>query len=308
MSESTQTTVEQQLYQNCTIWITSVSSWSGKDKLKASDLGKDPDDILDIIELGRKNVIPDEVRINMLKPSSQVTSLMTTVGKRFFIRGAWLVPNTNFMQAQTGLEKIDSNQAVIVEDLIANLPQIKEEMIEKYPILEDAKWPTDQQIRNRFKVKWHVCEIRGAEINEADPVDLIAAKRRFQAQLSETYEEYSSQIMEQARTAMLEAIHEISGKIEQGQKITEGTMKKPKRVVDDYLNIAQIFDLQDVKVEIEKLKVELENTDASDIRGNWDFAQQFADKLKGMANDIGDISGLSSDGTVKRVVRKGGVI
>ena len=153
MTESTQTTVEQQLYQNCTIWITSVSSWSGKDKLKASDLGKDPDDILDIIELGRKNIIPDDVRINMLKPSSQVTSLMTTVGKRFFIRGAWLVPNGNFMQAQTGLEKINDNQAVIVDDLINNLPAIQAEMIEKYPILADAKWPTDQQIRNRFKVK-----------------------------------------------------------------------------------------------------------------------------------------------------------
>ena len=239
----------------------------------------------------------------MLKPSSQVTSLMSTVGKRFFIRGAWLVPNSNFMQAQTGLEKIDSNQAVIVEDLINNMPAIQAEMIYKYPILADAKWPTDQQIRNRFKVKWHVCEIRGAEINEADPLDLIEAKRRFQQQLSETYEEYSEQIMDQAKTAMMEAIKEISDKIEQGQKITEGTLKKPKRVVDDYLNIAQIFDLQDVLAEIEKLKAELENVEAKDIRGNWDFSQQFADKIKGMAGNIGDISGLSADGSAKRRIQ-----
>jgi len=273
MSESTHTTtVEQQLYKNCTIWITSVSSWSGKDRLKASDLGKDPEDILSIFELGRKNVLPDDVRINMLKPSSQVTSLFSTIGKRFFIRGAWLVPNTHFMQAQSGLEKINENQSVIVEDLINNLPQIQEEMIEKFPVLSDAKWPTDKQIRNRFKVKWHVCEIRGAEINEADPMDLIAAKRKFQQELSDTYVEYSDQIMDQARTAMMEAIKEISEKITEGQKITEGTMKKPKRVVDDYLNIAQIFDLGDVQSEIGKLKEELENTDASDIRGSWDFA------------------------------------
>jgi len=293
-----------QIHGNSTIWITSVSSWSGKDKLTAADLGKHPDDILEIMNLGNKSLLMDDVRVGLHKASSQLTTLFSSIGKRFFIRGAWLVPNSHFMLAKTGVEKIRGDQGVFVEDLIDNIEDIKSEMIERFPILVDAKWPTDNQIRNRFSVQWHVCEIHGAEISEADPEELAQAKFEFQQELTKTYEEYSEQILQETKVAILDAIHEISKKIEDGQKITAATMKKPQRVIEDYLNIAQIFSLEDVQGEVLRLKSELESTDAADIRGNWDFAQEFAGTIKGMANSIGDLSGLSSDGTVKRVVRR----
>ena len=296
--------VAAQIQGKSTIWITSVSSWSGKDKLTAADLGKSPDDILDIMQLGSKNQLPDDIRVGLQKASSQVTTLFTSIGKRFFIRGAWLVPNSHFMLAKNGVEKISGDQSVFVEDLVDNLPEIKAEMIAKYPILEDAKWPTDDQIRNRFSVKWHVCEIHGAEVTEADPEELAQAKRQFQQELNKTYEEYSEQILNETKVAILDAIHEIAEKIATGQKITESSMKKPRRVIEDYLNIAQIFSLEDVKAEVLRLKAELETTDAKDLRDNWDFAQDFAETIRNMAGTIGDLSGLSSDGTVKRVVRK----
>ena len=295
---------EQQIYGNGTVWVTSVSSWAGKDRLTAADLGKNPEDILDIIELGRKKIITEDVRVKLLRPSSQITSLMSAMGKRFFIRGAWYIPNNHFLLAKEGIEKIRDNQALIVEDLIDNMPEIKEEMVERYPLLVDATWPTDKQIRARFSIKWHVCEIRGAEVSEADPDELAAAKREFQNQLTESYEEYKDQILIQAKVAMVDACHEISAKIEAGAKITEGTLKKPKRVVEDYLNISEIFDLEDVKEEVIKLRLELETIEARDLRSNWDFAQEFAESLRDMAANIGDLSGLSGDGTVKRVVRR----
>jgi hypothetical protein len=298
----TEENVEQQIYGNGTIWITTVSSWSGRDKLTAEDLGKSPDDILDIIELGRKKIIPEEVRIGLQRPNSQITSLMVSLGKRFFIRGAWYIPNNHFMLAKTGLDKIRDNQATIVEDLIDNLPEIKATMIEKYPMLVDATWPTEQQIRNRFSVNWHVCEIRGAEVTDADPEELAAAKLEFKDQLKKTYEEYRDQILEQAKVAIFDACNEISNKIETGQKITESTIKKPKKVIDDYLNIAQIFDLDEVKTAVVELRQKLEDINAQSLRDNWDFAQQFAETVRGMADTIGELSGLSSDGTVKRTV------
>jgi len=295
---------QQQFYGNGTVWITSVSSWSGKDKLTAADIGKRPEDILDIIELGRKKIVPEDQRVKLMRPSSQITSLMSALGKRFFIRGAWYVPNNHFLLAKNGLEKIRENQAVIVEDLVANMPEIKEEMIEKYPLLKNAVWPTDKQIQNRFSVKWEVCEIHGAEINEADPKELVAAKIEFQKQLTESYEEYKEQILMQAKIAIIDACHGIAKKIEEGQKITEHALKKPKRVIEDYQNIAEIFDLEDVKAEVSKLRAELEATEARELRDDWEFAQGFADTMQAMAENIGDLSGLSSDGTVKRVVRK----
>lgn len=297
--------VESKLYGNGTIWFISVSSWSGKDKLKAEDIGKTSEDILDIIELGRKSLTPDETRIRMKRSPSQINSLMTTIGARkFFFTGAWWVPDNKFMQAKAGLDKIEDEQNATVDDLVDNFDGIKADMIDKYPMLADANWPTEQQLRNRFKIKCHVCKLEGAEIHESDAEELVAAKLEFRNQLSQTYQEYADQILEQAKVAMMESVQEIATKIKDGMRITEKSMKKPRRVVDDYLNIAQIFDLDEVKAEIEKLKAQLESTDADTIRGNWQFAQEFAESIKGMASAIGDISGLSSDGTVKRVVRK----
>jgi len=304
MNNTQDENTQQQFYGNGTVWIASVSSWSGKDKLTAADIGKRPEDILDIIELGRKKILPEDQRIKLLRPSSQITSLMSSLGKRFFIRGAWYIPNNHFLLAKTGLENIQMNQEVIVNDLIDNMPEIKAEMIERYPLLEDANWPTEQQIRSRFSVKWHVCEIQGAEITDADPEELAAAKMEFQQQLSESYEEYKDQILTQAKVAIIDACHEISDKIEAGQKITKHALKRPKRVIEDYLNIAEIFDLEDVKAEVLRLHSELEATDAKELRENWKFASDFAAHVEDMAANIGDLSGLSSDGTIKRVVKK----
>lgn len=305
MSNNNGNGIESKLYGNGTIWFISVSSWSGKDKLRAEDIGKTADDILDIIELGRKSLTPDETRIRMKRPPSQINSLMTTIGaKKFFLTGAWWVPDNKFMQAKAGLDKIGDEQTATVDDLVANFDGIRADMIDKYPMLADANWPTEQQLRNRFKIKCHVCKLEGAEVQEADPEELVAAKMEFKHQLKQTYQEYADQILDQAKVAMTESIQEIATKIKDGQRITEKSMKKPRRVVDDYLNIAQIFDLNEVQAEIEKLKVQLESTDADTIRGNWQFAQEFAESIKGMAATIGDISGLSSDGTVKRVVKK----
>jgi hypothetical protein len=92
-------------------------------------------------------------------------------------------------------------------------------------------------------------------------------------------------------------------KIQEGQKITEGNMKKPRKVVDDYLNIAGIFDMNDVKRKIEELKAAMDNTDAGSIRDSWAFANNFAMSIKGMAENIGEMTGLSSDGSVKRRIK-----
>jgi len=293
-----------QIYGNGTVWITSVSGWSGKDRLTAKDLGKDPEDILDIIELGRKKIVPEEIRLKLLRPAAQITSLMSSLGKRFFIRGAWWIPNNHFLLAKEGIDKIQDNQDAIVDDLIDNLPSIQEEMIQKYPLLADAEWPSTDKIRSRFSVKYHVCEIHGAEVSEADPEELVRAKREFQERLKESYEEYKDGILLEAKVAMIDAVNEIADKVKAGDKITAASLGRPKRIVDDYLNIADIFDLDDVRAEVLRVRAELESTDAADIRTNWDFAQDFADTMKDMAASIGNLSGLSSDGTTKRVVRK----
>lgn len=287
-----------------TVWVISIRGWAGKDRLRASDIGKEDTDILDIIELGRKKLIPDEVRIKLLKPRSQVTSLMNRLARPFFIRGAYYVANKNFIPIKEGLEAIRKNQAIIVQDLIDNMPEIMAEMIEKYPILADATWPTDQQIKDRFSLDWHVCEINGTSAKDTDPEELLAAKMEFQTELKGAYESYKNEILRETQQAIIDACHDISEKIHAGVNITESTLKKPRRIVEDYLNVAEIFDLDEVKTEVNKLQSELNNANALKIRSNWQEGKAFAETMRFMANNIGDMVGLSKSGQPKRVVAK----
>lgn len=295
---------QQLFFDQGTVWVISTSGWSGKDRLRASDIGKEDADILDIIELGRKKILPEEVRIKLLRPRSQVTGLMNRLARPFFIRGAYYVANKNFLLIKNGLEAIRENQAVIVQDLIDNMPNIRDEMIERYPILADAVWPTDKQIRNRFDITWHVCEVTGTSAKETDPEELWAAKLEFQANLKDAYEGYKNEILRETQQAIIDACQDISEKISTGVSITETSLKKPRKVVEDYLNVAEVFDLNEVRVEVAKLQAELDGANAAMLRNNWHVAKKFAETMKVMSGNIGDLTGLSKNGMAKRVVKK----
>lgn len=303
---TTQTKIDTQevFFENGTIWVPTTSSWSGKDRLNASDIGKTEEEILDIIELGRKKILPEETRVKLGRPRSQVTGLMMRYAKPFFMRGAWFVPNKNFLKVKEGLEDIKKNQDAIVQDLIDNMDEIKSEMIAEYSMLEDANWPTDDTIRRRFRLSWHVIEVSGSSIQEADSTELAEAKILFSKQLRETYDEYKDQIMQDAQLAIIEACMDISEKIKSGSKFTATSLKKPKKVIDDYMSIATVFDLEEVRAEVNKVKVKLDATDPANIRNNWSYAKDFAGSMQTMAENIGDLSGLSANGMVKRVVKR----
>lgn len=297
--------VEEVILENGTVWFISTSSWTGKDKLKAEDIGVTQEDVLDIIELGSKKLLPKEIRVRLSKPRSQVTSLMDRIGKHFLhFKGAWWVPDSRFLVAKEGIDKIIETQQGIVDDLIMNLPDIKQEMISEYPILESADWPSNDKIRRRFGINCAVCEVHGVSMKPTDTEELASAKRAFKEELTMEYEQYKENILKEAQLAIIDACHEINQKITEGNKITEGSLKKPKRVIDDYLNIAEIFDIEDVRTEVAKIKSKFEDIQAEELRGDFSFATDFAESLKNMASNIGDLTGLSKDGQAKRVVKK----
>ena len=299
---------EQIFLQNGTVWFISTSTWNAEDKLNPEDVGIKPEAILDIISLGNKKLLPDEIQIKLKKPRSQVTSLMDRLGKHFMhFKGAWWVPDKNFMMAKEGLDKIIEFQNLIVTDLLDNMEGedgIKAQMIKDYPILSDAEWPTEQQIRRKFGIRIAVCQIQGVNMKETDLEELTQAKKDFRNQLTRAYEEYKNQILIETQTAIIAACQEISEKIKNSERITENTLRKPRRVVEDYLNITEVFDIEGVREKVREVKAKLDGVDAEGLRNQWEIAKAFSESMKNMASQIGDLTGLSIDGNVKRVVAK----
>uniref|UniRef100_A0A6M3L812 DUF3150 domain-containing protein n=1 Tax=viral metagenome TaxID=1070528 RepID=A0A6M3L812_9ZZZZ len=295
------------LYQNCTVWAVSTSNWTGSDRLKAEDLDKSSEDIPDIFKLGSKSLIPHDLRLKLNSPRQQVQALMNRIGRQFLphLKGVYVVPNNNLQLAREGIQLIQERQQAIVEDLIANKEQVRYEMGDKYPQLYNAEWPSDEKIRNSFNVRKLVFTVTGVEMNEADPDDLIKAKQEFQEELKVAYDELKEEILREAHTAIIEVCEDITKKIlETGEKVTETTLKKPKRIIEQYMNVAGLFDSADIQSKVNDLRSAIEHAEAKELREDWEVAQGFARTLRSLGDNIGDLSGINSEGQRKRVLKR----
>ena len=298
--------VEKTLNKSGSVWIVSTSSWTGTDRLSAEDLDKDPNEIPDIFKLGSKYIIPNSVRLALQGAPQRVRGFMNTVGYQYLpeIKSAWFVPDKNLLVAKEGLEKILAARMEVVDSVVSEMPQIREQMIEEYPVLADVEWPSDEAIRAKFSIKWIVFEISGISGNQTDPDALIAAKQEFQADLKTQYDAYIVEILKEAHTAIIETCEDISNRIlETGDAVTKATLNKPRKVIEKYMTVANLFDLDDIKVKVDELKDVMDSADAKEIKDQWNVAKEFGENLRKLGDDIGDLSGLSSDGRAKRRIK-----
>jgi len=296
--------VSKTLYQNGSVWVVKTSTYTGTDRLNAGDLDKDPEDILDIFKLGRKYLLPSDIRVKISGVPGKVNALMNRAGTPFFLPAATFVPFKNTLLTKEGLEKIKADHLETGIQLAEQLPKLKKEMIQNYPVLATANWPTSEQIISKFHVRWIVFEVSEVGAMEADPQDLINAKDEFRKELKEGYDSLKKEILQEAHAGIIEACDVIAAKIfETGDKITKATIKKPMNIIEKYSQVAELFDLEDIKVKVAELKATLEASDAKVIRGDWGTAKALGDNLKRLADDIDDLSGYSSDGTLKRKIK-----
>jgi len=298
--------VEKTLNKSGSVWIVSTSSWTGTDRLSAEDLDKDPNDIPDIFKLGSKYIIPNNVRLSLQGAPQRVRGFMNTVGYQYLpeIKSAWFVPDKNLLVAKEGLEKILAARMEVVNTVISEMPQIREQMIEEYPVLADVEWPSDEAIQAKFSIKWIVFEISGISGNQTDPDALIAAKEEFQEDLKKQYDAYIAEILKEAHTAIIEVCEEISNRIlETGDAVTKATLNKPRKIIEKYMNVANLFDMDEIKTKVEELQGVMDATDAQEVKNQWDVARKLGENLRKLGDDIGDLSGLSSDGRAKRRIK-----
>jgi hypothetical protein len=297
--------VAETLYKNGSVWAVSTRTFSGTDKLTASDIGKEESEIADIVKLGRKNLLPKDVIRALKGIRGKVNHFMGTVGRPIMLRGAFFVPSKNTVRAKEGLEQIREEHIQIGLDLVRNFPTLKQQMIEKYPDeLSTANWPTDQEILNQFDVHWIVFEIGQVGFNEMDPDELIAAKQKFQKELNDEYEKFKNAALEEARLALIESCDTIAHKIlETGDKVTEATLKKPRSIIEKYTHVAELYEMDDIKEKVAELEALMDTADAKEIREDWGVAKDFGDNLRKLADDIDDLSGYSADGTIKRKIK-----
>lgn len=284
------------------IWYLTIGQYSGTERLNAEDLGKSEDDIPEIFRLGRKYLIPESER-RVLAVRSAITSMMDSVGTPFVIRGCWFVPNKNLIAADNLYKAISERQNERVEDFIERLPMIKVKRIQQYPVLAEAEWPSPEEIRRKFYIRRMVFKIDDLDLTETDPEELIEAKKEFQEELRRSYQELKNQILKKAHLAIIEVCDEIAKKIlDTGDSITKTTLKKPLRVLAEYEKVAELLDSQQIKDKVQEVKQTMEGVTAKDLKESWATAESFAQAMRTIGDDLGDLTGINIKGEMKRKV------
>jgi hypothetical protein len=300
--------LQQQFFERGCIWLISTSGYTGADSLNADDVGivELPDIIVDgEAKLGSKYVLPKETRVKLMNFRSEIQTLMKRVAKPFVVgKSMWFVSYSKMEYAKERIDAIKARLKATIKDVVDNLEEIKAERIAQYPQLANARWKTPKEIEESFEIRIVAFEISGVNINKADPEELIALKRQSNEELKATMNEWKDLTLKDAQQAIINACAEITEKISKGEKITEATLKKPRRVVDEYLTVAEVFDLPQVKAHVNSLKNQLDGVNAETIRNSFNVAQEFALALENIGKSVGEITGLSSDGSVKRIVKR----
>ena len=298
------TEVQKTVNEHFTVWSVSSSAWSGTDRLNAEDLGLE--EVEDIFKLGKKNLIPDDERVSLRRASQQVNALLASQGKSFLnLRGAYIIPDSKLISVNEGIERIIEKNQEILDNFLERYPMIKTEMIAEYPVLANANWPTEEKIRRKFRIHKNVFQVSGVNVNEADPLDLIAAKRHFQQELSQSYDEMVREILREAHQAIIDVCEDLTKRIlETGDKVTETTLKKPKKIIEQYMNIAEVFDHREMLDEIHRLKTVVDQANAKEIREDYAMAQEFANAVREVGSNVGDLSGINAEGQRKRVLKR----
>lgn len=299
------------LQRNGTIWIVSTSGWSGNDRLRADDLGLSDEQVPDdLFKLGNKHLISDEWRIKLSSTSGKLSAFMSRMGKLTpFGRGIYWIPDgeagENLMATVNGFEKLEREQQAMVTGFLSIYEEEKAKRIAQHPVLANAVWPTPSVIQNKFRLRKVVLQgLRGAEARETDPAELVAAKRKFNADLQSAYDEYIRSILAEVHAAILESCDEIEEKVmEAGDKVTEATLKKPRSVIDRYMVIGEVFDLDEVKTAVQQLKDTIDAQQAKAIRTDFAVRKEFAASIRAQADNIGTLVGVNREGRVKRQVK-----
>jgi hypothetical protein len=298
------TSVQETLMENCTLWAVPSSGWAGTDKLTAEDLNKSPAEIAENVSLGTKKLLPYTERVKLNRSRNKIATFMRKIGKPFLLRGVTIVPNKNLAIAKEGLDRIILEQEETINDFLSRYHEIKTERITSYPNLIDAKWLTPEEIKKAFKINVVVFEISNAEAKRSDPDELIALKEEYTDQFKNELQQFKELRLSQAYQVITETCQDIADRVlNRTGKLTTATLKKQMKIIKEYEGIAELFDLDSIKEKVAELKIVINNASVNDFKHSEIAARNFANAVKTIGEDISILSVTNKSGQTKRIVK-----
>ena len=231
-----------QLFLTGTVVTLKTSRWSARIQLKPSDLGiEDSDEVQSALSLGCHRLAPAKAFEGIREWTNAARRLVDRYSLNFgLIRGARYVPDAHMEKLMAKLREYRANHDSAVEEFIANYEKVKAEQM---PIIEkalkdaakdeesaaraferiQAEYPSADEVRAKFGLRWSVYTVQGAK---------SAAAVTTAADEAQDVKEMISEMVGQLRTDFADKVKDLLSMVKKGGKLSRTSVESALEVLD----------------------------------------------------------------------------
>lgn len=256
-----------------------IGYWSCYKMLTREDLlslGIDSESIPDLVNLGRKLLVPKEERANFSEMESKARNALKRWSVPFPVIGAYFVPLGRLAQIQESIIELQKEFSVRVDSFIKRFNEIKEQIKQEYPefwekCLSTCYPPTPEALRDKFYFRFMSFKISGvqnAQMTESSVEELMAqndaVKHRstiVQEQMRDEMNGFVKEYMSTLRNETVEFCNMMTARLEgkpwgtddKVHKFTGKTINAFRKHIDRFCEM-NIFGDEDVEKLLKDLK------------------------------------------------------
>lgn len=287
-----------------------VSQWGMSYALRDTDLKlekglKTSEAIPGFASLGKKKLMPDEVRLTFKRLEANARSFLNLNSHKFPVADAHFVPQRKLPEVIVQLNKLKVAFDLATTEFIRDYAMNKQKMLDLYPAhvasLEPC-YPTAAMVASKFSFSISVYEVAvPSELKEVNLVGIQAEnlaiaemKKTYQAQMQTQFQESTAAMenfVKEATVALrgrvVETFQLIANKIANREVVTQTNIKSLRTIIEEFDEL-DFFDDVEVKTKLAEVK-QIVNA-GSDYRNNADAITKLQEVVGSVLATAGKMS------------------
>lgn len=302
------------LFQDGKLVQVHVSQWGMSYALSGTDLKlekglKTSEAIPGFASLGKKKLMPDEVRLKFKRLEANARSFLNQNSHKFPVADAHFVPQRKLPEVIVQLNKLKVAFELATTEFIRDYGVNKQKMLDLYPAhvasLEPC-YPSAAMVASKFSFSISVYEVAvPSELKEVNLVGIQAEnlaidemKKTYQAQMQTQFQESTAAMenfVKEATVALrgrvVETFQLIANKIANREVVTQTNIKSLRSIIEEFDEL-DFFDDDEVKAKLAEVK-QMVNS-GSDYRNNADAITKLQEVVGSVLATAGKMSDVDA--------------
>ena len=303
----------------------SVRYWRATRKLKAEDLGLDPDNVTDrLISLGHKKLLPKEALARLALVESRAHSLIECSTFPFLNGLGHFLPNTKLEEVTGKLKELETEFDQARQAFLGQYAELRQQASaewceaakrlvtdpDRLVATIEASFPNPAAMQRTFGFETQLFQVRAPErlelalVNQGDQQQLIAARQRAAeeaaAQIHRGAENFVADCVASLRQQTAALCQEMLESMRTGKTgVHQKTLNRLVRFIDEFKQLNFVGD-QQMEAELDRVRQEFLSHSAEDYRDDGVARTRLQEGLQALANTARQLAQQDATELVQR--------